>query len=207
MVNKGLFLSFEGPEASGKSTQIKLLKKYFVSNNIDFIITREPGGTAISETLRRIILEKKNQISVNEEILLLMASRMNHINKIILPALYKNKIVISDRYADSTFVYQGYVNKFGMDRSIKLHKLLLNNFLPKKTFLFKLSSKEIIKRLKKRKNKNKYDVINDVFHKKVISGYNKLSKNNNRFIIIDSRKSILHINNKIIETINRLYKI
>ena len=207
MVNKGLFLSFEGPEASGKSTQIKLLKKYFVSNNIDFIITREPGGTAISETLRRIILEKKNQISVNEEILLLMASRMNHINKIILPALYKNKIVISDRYADSTFVYQGYVNKFGMDRSIKLHKLLLNNFLPKKTFLFKLSSKEIIKRLKKRKNKNKYDVINDVFHKKVISGYNKLSKNNNRFIIIDSRKSILHINNKIIQTINRLYKI
>jgi len=207
MENKGLFLSFEGPEASGKSTQIKLLKKYFVSNNIDFIITREPGGTPISETLRKIILEKKNQISVNEEILLLMASRMNHINRIILPALYKNKIVISDRYADSTFVYQGFVNKFGMDRSIKLHKLLLNNFLPKKTFLFKLSSKEIIKRLKKRKNKNKYDVINDVFHKKVISGYNKLSKNNNRFIIIDSRKSILHINNKIIETINRLYKI
>ena len=207
MKNKGLFLSFEGPEASGKSTQIKLLKKYLIINNVDFIITREPGGTAISETLRKIILEKKNQISVNEEILLLMASRINHINKIILPALYKNKIVISDRYADSTFVYQGYVNKFGMDRSIKLHKLLLNNFLPKKTFLFKLSSKEIIKRLKKRKNKNKYDVINDVFHKKVISGYNKLSKNNNRFIIIDSRKSILHINNKIIETINRLYKI
>ena len=207
MKNKGLFLSFEGPEASGKSTQIKLLKKYLVSNKINFIITREPGGTPISETLRKIILEKKNQISTNEEILLLMASRMNHINKIILPALYKNKIVISDRYADSTFVYQGYVNKFGMNRSIRLHKLLLNNFLPKKTFLFKISSNEIIKRLKKRKNKNKYDIIDKVFHKKVISGYNKLSKNNNRFIIIDSRKSILHINNKIIETINRLYKI
>ncbi len=207
MKNKGLFLSFEGPEASGKSTQIKLLKKYLVSNKINFIITREPGGTPISETLRKIILEKKNQISTNEEILLLMASRMNHINKIILPALYKNKIVISDRYADSTFVYQGYVNKFGMNRSIRLHKLLLNNFLPKKTFLFKISSNEIIKRLKKRKNKNKYDIIDKVFHKKVISGYNKLSKNNHRFIIIDSTKSILHINNKIIQTINRLYKI
>ena len=72
MKNKGLFLSFEGPEASGKSTQIKLLKKYLVSNKINFIITREPGGTPISETLRKIILEKKNQISVNEEILLLM---------------------------------------------------------------------------------------------------------------------------------------
>ena len=204
---KGLFLTFEGPEASGKSTQIKLLKNFFLKNNIKFLVTREPGGTLISEKIRNILLNKENIINPAEEILLLMASRLNHINTVIKPALKKNIVVISDRFADSTFVYQGYVNKFGMDRSIKLHKLLLNNFLPKKTFLFKLSSNEIIKRLKKRKNKNKYDVIDDAFHKKVISGYNKLSKNNNRFIIIDSRKSILHINNKIIQTINRLYKI
>ena len=204
---KGLFITFEGPEASGKSSQILLLAKYLKKNKISFITTREPGGTKLAESLRNLILKIKSDINIDEEILMLMAARSHHINNVIKPSLDKGSLVISDRFADSTFVYQGYVNKFGMNRSIRLHKLLLNNFLPKKTFLFKLSSNEIIKRLKKRKNKNKYDVINDVFHKKVISGYNKLSKNNNRFIIIDSRKSILHINNKIIETINRLYKI
>ena len=153
----GLFLTFEGPEASGKSTQIQLLKIFFLKNNIKFLITREPGGTLISEKIRKILLNKDNKIDPTEEILLLMASRLNHINTIINPALRKNMIVISDRFADSTFVYQGYVNKFGLKESINLHKKLLNNYLPHKTFLFLLPSKEIIKRLKKRKKLNKYD--------------------------------------------------
>ena len=111
---KGLFISFEGPEASGKSSQILLLKKYFQKNKIPFIITREPGGTLFSEKLRNIILNNKSNISNFEEILLLMAARYNHINNIILPNIKKGKIVISDRFADSTFVYQGFVNGFGI---------------------------------------------------------------------------------------------
>ena len=104
-----------------------------------------------------------------------MAARSNHINKVIIPNLKKGKIVISDRYADSSFVYQGYVNKFGIKRVQKLHKELLKNFFPDYTFIFKINPKEIIKRLKQRKFKNKYDKSNLLFHQKVIQGYKKIA--------------------------------
>mgnify|MGYP001257273274 CR=1 FL=1 len=201
---KNLFISFEGPEASGKSSQIKLLSNYFSKNKIPHIITREPGGTKVAEMLRKIILDKKKSITNTEEILLLMSSRINHIENIIKPALNKGKIVISDRFADSTFVYQGYVNKYGLSKSIKLHKQFLNNFLPTKTFLFLLPPKEINLRLKKRKFNNKYDKINENFHQKVINGYKLLSSNNNRFYKIDGTKSITDIHKEIINKLSKI---
>ena len=202
--NKNLFISFEGPEASGKSSQIKILSKYLKKNKIPHIVTREPGGTKVGERLRKIILDKKENITPSEEILLLMSARLNHINNIILPSLKRGKIVISDRFADSTFVYQGYVNNFGLNKTLDLHKKLLNNFLPTKTFLFILNSNEINRRLKLRKNKNKYDKINKAFHNKVIRGYKKISKNNKRFHTIDATKSITSISEKIIKEIIKL---
>ena len=202
--NKNLFVSFEGPEASGKSSQIKILSKYLKKNKIPHIITREPGGTKVGEKLRKIILDKKANITPSEEILLLMSARLNHINNVILPSLKKGKLVISDRFADSTFVYQGYVNDFGLKKTLDLHKKLLNNFLPTKTFLFILNSNEINRRLKLRKNKNKYDKINKDFHNKVIRGYKKISKNNKRFYTIDATKSLTTISDKIIREIIKL---
>jgi len=198
---KNLFISFEGPEASGKSSQINLLSLFLKKKKIPHIISREPGGTKIAEKLRKIILSKKLNISNTEEILLLMASRINHINSVIKPALKQGKIVISDRFADSTFVYQGYVNKYGLNKLTKLHKEILNNFLPTKTFLLLLSPIEINKRLKMRKISNKYDLINHNFHKEVIKGYKILSKNNKRFVILkaDQPKNVIH--KKIIENI------
>jgi dTMP kinase len=204
--NRGLFISFEGPEASGKSTQIKLLQKFFKNKNIPCIITREPGGTPISEKLRKIILDKKQLISTTEEILLLMSSRLNHINTIIMPALKKGKIVITDRFADSTFVYQGFVNNYSLKKTMELHKELLNNFLPSKTFLFLLSVGEINKRLKKRKITNKYDKIDTLFHSKVISGYKKLSKNNKRFIRINAELKVDMIHKTVLKSIKELLK-
>ena len=194
-LNKGLFISFEGPEASGKSSQILLLSKYLKKNKIPFIITREPGGTNFAEKLRKLILDNKSTINNLEELLLLMAARSNHINKVIIPNLKKGKIVISDRYADSTFVYQGYVNKFGIKRVQKLHKELLNNFFPDHTFIFKINPKEIIKRLKQRKVKNKYDKSSLLFHQKVIQGYKKIA-NPKRYITVDASlsKDIIHKN-------------
>ena len=200
---KGLFLTFEGPEASGKSSQILLLKKYLKKNNISFITTREPGGTKIAESLRKLILKVKSDINIEEEILMLMAARSHHINNVILPALEKGKVVISDRFADSTFVYQGYVNKFGIQNAKNLHKNILNNFLPDKTFLFKLSSKLIISRIKKRKSKNKYDKLDKNFHDQVNKGY-KIIYNKKRFIKIDASKPINQIHKKIISHINSL---
>ena len=200
---KGLFLTFEGPEASGKSSQILLLKKYLKKNNISFINTREPGGTKIAESLRKLILKVKSDINIEEEILMLMAARSHHINNVILPALEKGKLVISDRFADSTFVYQGYVNKFGIQNAKNLHKNILNNFLPDKTFLFKLSTKLIISRIKKRKSKNKYDKLDKNFHDQVNKGY-KIIYNKKRFIMIDASKPINQIHKKIISHINSL---
>ena len=194
-LNKGLFISFEGPEASGKSSQILLLSKYLKKNKIPFIVSREPGGTNFAEKLRKLILDNKSTINNLEELLLLMAARSNHINKVIIPNLKKGKIVISDRYADSSFVYQGYVNKFGIKRVQKLHKELLNNFFPDYTFIFKINPIEIIKRLKKRKFKNKYDKSNLLFHQKVIQGYKKIA-NPKRYITVDASlsKDIIHKN-------------
>ncbi len=200
---KGIFLTFEGPEASGKSSQILLLEKYLKKNKISFVTTREPGGTKISEALRSLILKVKSDINIEEEILMLMASRSHHINNVILPALQKGKLVISDRFADSTFVYQGYVNKFGIQKAKNLHKNILNNFLPHKTFLFELTTNLIMSRLKKRKSKNKYDKLDKKFHDKVNKGY-KIISNNRRFIKIDASEPINQIHNKIISHINSL---
>jgi len=200
---KGLFISFEGPEASGKSSQILLLQKYLTKKKISFITTREPGGTKLAESLRNLILKIKSDINIEEEILMLMAARSHHINNIIKPALDKGSLVISDRFADSTFVYQGYVNNFGIQKAKSLHKNILNNFLPHKTFLFNLSTSKIIARLKNRKSKNKYDKLERNFHDQVNKGYERISKNK-RFIKIDASKSIFSINKKIINTINLL---
>ena len=204
--NRGLFISFEGPEASGKSTQIKLLQKFFKNKNIPFIVTREPGGTPISEKLRKIILDKKRLISTTEEILLLMSSRLNHINRVIKPALKDGKIVITDRFADSTFVYQGFVNNYGLKKTMNLHKELLNNFLPSKTFLFLLPVSEINKRLKKRKITNKYDKIDTLFHSKVISGYKKLSNNSKRFIKINAELEVDKIQETVLKSIKEFLR-
>ena len=193
--NKGLFITFEGPEASGKSSQILLLSKYLKKNKIPFIVSREPGGTDFAEKLRKLILDNKSTINNLEELLLLMAARSNHINEVIIPNLKKGKIVISDRYADSSFVYQGYVNKFGIKKAQKLHKDLLNNFFPDYTFIFQINPKEIIKRLKQRKVKNKYDKSNLLFHQTVIQGYKKIA-NPKRYIMVDASlsKDIIHKN-------------
>ena len=198
----GFFLTFEGPEASGKSSQILLLKKYLQQKKIPFIISREPGGTKLAESLRELILKVKSDININEEILMLMAARSHHINTIIKPALNAGKLVISDRFADSTFVYQGYVNKFGISKSKNLHKNILNNFLPNKTFLFQLSSSKILLRLSKRKNQNKYDKLEKKFHNSVNKGYKLISNNNNRFIKINASNSIDKIHKIIINHVN-----
>ncbi len=195
--NKGLFISFEGPEASGKSSQILLLKKYFVKNKISHLITREPGGTIFSEKLRKLILSNKTNINNLEEILLLVAARSNHLNNLIIPNIKKGKIVITDRFADSTFVYQGFVNKFGISKTKKLHKDLLNNFFPDYTFVFNIKTNEILNRLKKRKIKNKYDKSDFEFHNSVIKGYKKISSHK-RYININASHSKLIIHKNIL---------
>ena len=182
------------------------MKKYiFLTISIFYSLSYSQVDTDAEKLLNKVSenIKSYDNIYINytytlnnlEELLLLMAARSNHINEVIIPNLKKGKIVISDRYADSSFVYQGYVNKFGIKRAQKFHKELLNNFFPDYTFIFKISPKEIIKRLKQRKVKNKYDKSNLLFHQKVIQGYKKIA-NPKRYITVDASlsKDIIHKN-------------
>ena len=205
-LKKGLLISLEGGEATGKTTQIYKLKKWLKLNKIPYILTREPGGTKIGESLRKIILSSKLDINTSLEVLLLMASRIDHLNKVILPSLKKGKIVICDRYVDSTAIYQGYFKKFGVKEIYKLHKKYLNNVLPILTFYFYLDFKTTNSRLKKRQNKNKYDLIDKKFHNKINQGYRKIAKNNKRFKIINASNTKDDINYIITKNIKDILK-
>ena len=200
---KGFFISFEGGEATGKTTQIKKIRNWFKKNKVPHTLTREPGGTKLSENLRKIILSSKYKINTKIEVFLLMVSRIDHINRIISPALKNKKVIISDRYVDSTAIYQGYYNKFGIKNVYDLHKQYLNNILPNLTFYFDVDTATTSARLRKRKIKNKYDIIEKKFNNKIRKGYLKIAKNNKRFIIINAslNKEEIH---KII--INKLLK-
>tara|TARA_Y100000590_G_scaffold174663_2_gene199675 strand:+ start:4308 stop:4964 length:657 start_codon:yes stop_codon:yes gene_type:complete len=209
MINKkGLFITFEGGEASGKTTQINKIKNWFKKNKLPYVLTREPGGTVLAESLRKKILSSKNKINPKIELFLLNASRIDHVNKVILPGLKKKKIVISDRFVDSSAVYQGYYNNLGIKSVYKLHKIFLDNILPDLTFFFDTSNTNqniVKKRLNRRKSKNKYDLINGNFNKQINFGYLKIAKNNKRFIIIDASLSINEIH--AIITLNILKKL
>ena len=200
---KGLFISFEGGEASGKTTQLKKIKKWFIENKLDYVLTREPGGTRLAESLRKIILSSKNKITIEQEVLLLMASRIDHVNNIIKPSLGQKKIVVTDRFIDSTAIYQGYYNRFGIQKVYELHKSFLNNILPDLTFFFHTSPEIIKKRLQKRIYRNKYDLIDHKFNNQINEGFFKIAKNNKRFIIIDGSLPIRKIYDIIINNIKK----
>ena len=200
---KGMFISFEGGEASGKTTQLNKIKKWFIQNKLDYILTREPGGTRLAESLRKTILSSSNKINIEQEVLLLMASRIDHVNNVIRPALDQKKVVVTDRFVDSTAIYQGYYNKFGIKKIYELHKLFLNNILPDLTFFFHTSPEIVKKRLQKRKYRNKYDIIDNEFNNRINKGFFKIAKNNNRFIIIDGSLPIKKIYVIIIDNIKK----
>jgi dTMP kinase len=135
-MNKPLFITFEGGEGSGKTTQIKLLQQYLLSKNIDCITTREPGGCENAESIRNLLLsgagDKWNAIS---ETLLFQAARIEHIEKVIKPALLSKKIVLCDRFLDSTIVYQGIGKGLGGEYIKQLYQMTVGNFTPDLTFI------------------------------------------------------------------------
>ncbi len=197
---------FEGIETSGKTVQIKNLTNYLKKIKKKFIKIREPGGSNNSETLRKLILKKKSNLNYKTDLLLILASRSENYEKII-KKYYRRKIIIIDRFIDSTIAYQ----HFGMNISLNLIKnlnnLVTNNFKPDFTFLNIVNKKNMKKRLKKRNNNNKYDFFNYNFYNKVQKGFLEISKNKKQYMIIDSNKDI-EINKKIIiNKINEILKI
>ena len=198
---------FEGIETSGKSTSLKKAIKYLKKNNIKHISFREPGGTNLSEKLRQLMLNKKSKLNNKTDLFLLMASRSENFDK-ILKENYKKKVILIDRFIDSTLAYQHY--GMGLDKNLilRMNNYLLGNFKPNFTFLNVVNKRNMLTRLKSRKNKNKYDNFNYNFYNKVQKGFLKIAlKNKSKYLILDSNNDSLKIiENKLINKMKEILK-
>ena len=204
-MSKYPIIVFEGIEASGKSTSLKKVIKYLKTNKINYLSFREPGGTNLSEKLRSLMLNKKSALSNKTDLFLLMASRSENIDK-ILKENYKKKVILIDRFIDSTLAYQHYGMKLDKDLILKMNNFLLGNLRPNFTFLSIVNKKNMLNRLKLRKNKNKYDNFDYNFYNKVQRGFLKIAnKNKSKYLILDSNKNnIKIIENKLINKIKKI---
>ena len=204
---KNPIIVFEGIETSGKSTNLKKTIKYFKKKKIKYISFREPGGTNISEKLRQFMLNKKSKLNNKTDLFLLMASRSENFDKIIKNN-YKKKVILIDRFIDSTLAYQHYGMGLDKDLILRMNNFLLGNFKPDFTFLSVVNKKNMIMRLKSRKNNNKYDNFKYNFYNKVQKGFLKIAhKNRSKYLILDSNKDNLKIiENKLINKIIKILK-
>ena len=194
---------FEGIEGSGKSIHIKSLEKYLKKKKINYLKLREPGGSKNSEKLRNLILNKNSNFDKLSDLFLYLASR-NENYKSLIKKNYKKKIILIDRFIDSTIAYQHYGMGINKKIIILLNKLILKNIKPNFTFLNIVNMKNLRSRLKKRKNKNRYDNFNTSFYKKVQNGYISLSKNKKNYMIINSNNEINKNRKLVINKINHL---
>ena len=210
MAEKGLFITFEGGEGSGKSTQITFLSKLLTEQKIEHIITREPGGTEAGEQIRKILLQGNiDKLDSYSEFLCFAASRREHLKKIILPALSDNKIVLCDRFLDSSIVYQGMVG--GLDEAIILnvHNIFCFKKYPDLTLLLNVNSKTGLAR----KNKttlveNRFENFKEEFHELVQKKFLELAhKHKYRFRVINANNEKDFIFNEIIDQIKHFFTV
>ena len=206
-MSKNLLIVFEGIEASGKSTSLKKVIKFLQKKKIEYITFREPGGTNFSEKIRSLMLNKNSKLNNKTDLFLLMASRSENIDK-ILRENYKSKVILIDRFVDSTLAYQHYGMGLDKDLILKMNNFLLGNLKPNFTFLSIVNKKNMLDRLKSRKNKNKYDHFKYNFYNKVQKGFLKIAKKNkSKYLILDSNKDSLKvIENKLIYKIKKILK-
>jgi dTMP kinase len=188
-----MFISFEGIDGSGKSTQAKLLVKRLQEENRTVLFLREPGGTEISEQIRNILLNKKNlKMTQISELLLFSASRAQLVSEVIKPALLNNTIVIADRYVDSTTVYQGHGRGLHHGGIKGINSIATMGVMPKKTFFIDITVQEMyIRREESRQEIDRMEMGNDDFYNRVRQGYLELAKEEpGRFVVIDGKQPI-----------------
>ena len=205
---KPLFIVFEGVEGCGKSFQSKKLYLNLKKKKINTILTREPGGTQTAELIRKLILkdyfskDQKEKFDRYTDTLLYLAARNEHVKTKIIPALKQKKVVICDRFTDSTIAYQVYGKKIKFNFINNIHKYILDGLKPDITFLLKVSKNSSRKRLKKRKTKNRYDNFSQSFYSKVQNSFVKIAKMKKNYFIFDSSKN----NNELEEVIFGIIK-
>ena len=200
---RGKFITLEGIEGSGKSTSLDTISQSLETLNIEFIVTKEPGGGPLGKDLRKMLLDKKTSISSEVELLLMMADRKNHIENIVEPSLEKGIWVISDRYLDSSYAYQG------GGRQIEVYKIdllteLLKLPIPDLTLLFDLSPEIALQRAKNRSELDRFESEPIDFHQRIREAYLTLANDNiERYIVIDASKDIQNVKDQVQKKLNQ----
>lgn len=185
---KGTFITFEGCEGVGKSRQIHLLEEYLKKNNVKYFLTREPGGTPVSEQIRSVILDGKNEDMADGcEALLYAAARAQLLETEIKPRLERGELVLCDRYIDSSLAYQGYARGLGVEFIEKINNYAMENFMPDYTLFLNLPPEQAFLRKGGVDKNDRLELSGMEFHKKVYDGYLSLAKRfSDRFIVIDA---------------------
>ena len=203
----GLFLTVEGPDGAGKTTQIELLRDYLSDKGYDIIVCREPGGTPISEAVRNVILNKEfTEMGHMTELLLYAAARAQLIEEVIRPALEDGKIVICDRFVESSAVYQGIARGMGIDLVYKVNQFAIGDTMPDLTIMIDLDAEAGISRKKKQAELDRMESETIDFHKKVVEGYRQLaSLHPDRIYTVDGSLTIEEIHQKIVSQVNKKF--
>ena len=204
----GLFITIEGTDGAGKTTQIKLLEKYLRDKGFKVVCTREPGGTPISEKIRDIIIDKNNtEMTDITEALLYAAARAQHTSEVIIPALNDGGIVISDRYLDSSIVYQGFARGMGEKLIKGINRYAVGELEPDITFFLRLKPEDGILRKEKQTDLDRIEMEKAGFHQRVYDGYVRLSKRfKDRIKVIDALEGVEEIHDHIVAYIDELMK-
>ena len=197
-MERGIFISIEGPDGSGKSTQIENIKKFFADKNLEIVFTREPGGSAIGDRIREILLDNNcKEMDYMTEAMLYAASRAQHVAQVIKPALETGKIVICDRFVDSSIAYQGYGRKLG-DAVAVINSYAVAGCMPDVTFLMKLDPGIGKSRVSSRNQEDRLESEKVAFHQEVYNGYLEIEKDNpDRIFGIDASRGIEEIRDDI----------
>lgn len=207
-MKKGIFITFEGPDGSGKTTVSKGVYDKLIANGIDAIYTREPGGIEIAEKIRDIILDPKHTtMDAKTEALLYAASRRQHLVEKVKPALEQGKVVICDRFVDSSLAYQGCGRHLGIDEIWSINNFAIEGFMPVKTIYLDLSAEDGLKRIENREFKDRLDQETIQFHHDVQEGYKQIVERfKERMLIVDASKDVETVvnaaYNRVLETIN-----
>ena len=200
---RGKFITLEGIEGSGKSTSLDTISKSLETLNIEFIVTKEPGGGPLGKDLRKMLLDKKTSISSEVELLLMMADRKNHIDNIVEPSLEKGVWVISDRYLDSSYAYQGGGRQIDVSK-IDLFTELLKLPIPDLTLLFDLSPEIALQRAKNRSELDRFESEPIDFHQRIREAYLTLANDNiERYVVIDASKDIQNVKDQVQKQLNQ----
>jgi len=191
-MNKGLFITFEGPDGSGKTTVSSFVVKQLIELGYDIVHTREPGGVDIAEQIRHVILDPQNvKMDVKTEVLLYAASRRQHLIEKILPALDAGKIVICDRFVDSSLAYQGVGRGVGFDEVYTVNRFAIEDHMPDLTVYLDLDAQAGLDRIAQRAYLDRLDQEKITFHQKVVEGYQEvLSRFKHRIIVVNANQEI-----------------